>query len=166
MIKVKLSEHIPRGSKYPELGVLGARYYTLKGFEDLIYIHALLSGPSRGGEGSKDLGCRFQSCFPCPEGPSTQYSRFLAPETILAMDFGARNLKYWVLSLGYSTQYSLDVPGLRLAVLKGRVEGADFQERSAIPTKHRRPRRNNSVSLAKADKQNLLQKSKSLPYIL
>ena len=32
-----------------------------------------------------------------PEGPSTQYLRFLVPKTIPLMVFGARELKYWVL---------------------------------------------------------------------
>ena len=32
-----------------------------------------------------------------PEGPSTQYLRFLVPKTILLMVFGTRDLKYWVL---------------------------------------------------------------------
>ena len=32
-----------------------------------------------------------------PEGPSTQYLRFLVPKTILLMVFGPRVLKYWVL---------------------------------------------------------------------
>ena len=32
-----------------------------------------------------------------PEGPSTQYLRFLVPKTIPSMVFGTRILKYWVL---------------------------------------------------------------------
>ena len=32
-----------------------------------------------------------------PEGPSTQYFRFLVPKTIFFMVFGTRVLKYWVL---------------------------------------------------------------------
>ena len=31
------------------------------------------------------------------EGPSTQYLRFLVPNTMPVLVFGARNLKYWVL---------------------------------------------------------------------
>ena len=33
----------------------------------------------------------------CPEGPSTQYLRTLAPQTIQGMVFGTRVLRYWVL---------------------------------------------------------------------
>ena len=31
-----------------------------------------------------------------PAGPSTQYLSTLVPNTIKSMDFGTRNLKYWV----------------------------------------------------------------------
>ena len=40
-------------------------------------------------------GCAVFLSF--PEGPSSQYLRFLVPKTILFMVFGTRVLSYWVL---------------------------------------------------------------------
>ena len=36
-----------------------------------------------------------EKCY--PEGPSTQYLRFLVPKTVKVSGFGTRNLKYGVL---------------------------------------------------------------------
>ena len=42
---------------------------------------------------------RFGFLICSPEGPSTQYLRFLVPNTMKGMVSGTRNLKYWVLGL-------------------------------------------------------------------
>ena len=57
-----------------------------------------------------------------PEGPSTQYLRSLVPKTILLMEFGTRDLEYWV--FGPSVRYiipchSRRTLGLRWPLLKG-----------------------------------------------
>ena len=47
----------------------------------------------------KGAWASFKGGIEYPEGPSTQYSRTLVPNTISSMVFGTRNLKSWVLGL-------------------------------------------------------------------
>ena len=55
-----------------------------------------------------------------PESPSTQYLRFLIPETILLMVVGTKDLKYWVLGLsGFGFGMELESATAHLEVLVG-----------------------------------------------
>ena len=53
--------------------------------------------PLAPGDARKDRGCVGLLGVGTPEGPSTQYLRFLVPKTMLLMVFGPKDLRYWVL---------------------------------------------------------------------
>ena len=55
---------------------------------------------------------------PNPEGPSTQYLRFLVPNTIKGMVLGNRDLQHWILGTsGWSSNHVVvtNAPGVVLA---------------------------------------------------
>ena len=77
------------------------------------------------------MGGALETEFPtntCPEGPSTQYSRTMAPKTIEGVVLGTRDLKYLGLgSSGLGKQARYEAPGLVAKLATLRVQNIHVQ---------------------------------------